>query len=532
MRITVSLRFGLLAVACAGCIARTPQTPVPPAEASADEPPKQLRPVEIEPESELPAVARPPSHPTPGAAIAPSPARSTAQRISLDLKDADVRNVLRLIAEVSKLNIAATEEVQGKVTLRLFDVPWDEALGIVLRAVGLDLQQEGNFVRVSTLKRLREEREELQKARMAQATGDPLQTVYLRLNYAKAEHIAEILAGPSGMADPAAVSGAVATRAGPLSERGSVVADDASNSVVVRDVAAGVEAARELVRELDVQTPQVLIESRIVEATSDLGRDLGIQWGYKYERSEANGHPTGSTFPHEIGVGGSGLGSGTSGLPWVADFPAANVIPGMGSAVGAVLGGIDDVHTLEVRLTALERDGKAKVISRPRVVTLNNVPATIKSLTVLRVKLPSSGTVVQTGAGSATSGAHSVATEKIETGIVLVVTPQVSADGFVMLDLFAKSSQADFTRTVDEIPTEISREASSRVLVRDGQTVVLGGIYRETTANQNTGVPFLRDVPVLGAMFRSSGTTNRREDLLVFLTPHIVDSSRLGTADD
>lgn len=121
-----------------------------------------------------------------------------------------------------------------------------------------------------------------------------------------------------------------------------------------------------------------------------------------------------------------------------------------------------------------------------------------------------------------------MATEKIETGIVLVVTPQVSADGFVMLDLFAKSSQADFTRTVDDIPTEISREASSHVLVRNGQTVALGGIYRESVVDQNTGVPYLRDIPGLGGLFRSTGMTNRREDLLVFLTPHIVDSEQVG----
>lgn len=450
---------------------------------------------------------------------------SRQQRISLDLKDADVRNVLRLIAEVSKLNIAATEEVQGNLTLRLFDVPWDEALDIVLRSAGLDSQLEGNFLRVSTLKRMREEREELHKARDAQAAVEPLQTAYLRLSYAKAERIAEILSGAK-TADQIGIAAPQAARDGVLSERGSVVADDTSNSLIVRDVERGVATARELVRQLDVQTPQVLIESRIVEVTSDLGRDLGIQWGYSYERSLANGHPTGSDFPHEINVAGSGLGSGASSLPFIADFPADNVVPGMGSAVGVLLKGVDDVHNLEMRLSALEREGRAKVISRPRVVTLNNVPATIKSLTVIRVKLPSSGTVVQTGSGGTAS--NSVATEKIETGIVLVVTPQVSADGFVMLDLFAKSSQADFTRTVDEIPTEISREASSHVLVRDGQTVALGGIYRESTIDQNTGVPYLRDLPVLGWLFRSTGTENRREDLLVFLTPHIVDPGHAG----
>jgi type II secretory pathway component GspD/PulD (secretin) len=155
---------------------------------------------------------------------------------------------------------------------------------------------------------------------------------------------------------------------------------------------------------------------------------------------------------------------------------------------------------------------------------LNNVAATIKSLTVIRVRLPSTGTVINTGAGGA-AGTSQTATEKIETGITLVVTPQVSSDGFVLLDMFAKSSQADFTRTVDNIPTEITREATSHVLVRDGQTVVLGGIYRDESSDTRDGVPFFADMPGLGWMFRSNQRQTRREDLLLFLTPRILQSA-------
>ena len=178
--------------------------------------------------------------------------------------------------------------------------------------------------------------------------------------------------------------------------------------------------------------------------------------------------------------------------------------------------------------------GGAKIISRPRVVTLNNVAATIKSITILRVPLPSTGTVINTGAGGA-AGTASTATEKIETGIILVVTPQVSSDGYVLLDIYAKSSQADFTREVDNIPTEISREANSHILVKDGQTVVLGGIYRDNTTNTETGIPFLRSIPVLGWLFRSLSKTDAREDLLVFLTPRILSRDRsisLPSADE
>jgi type IV pilus assembly protein PilQ len=210
----------------------------------------------------------------------------------------------------------------------------------------------------------------------------------------------------------------------------------------------------------------------------------------------------------------------------MVDFPA-NVAAGSGGALDLALGSINGSQSLDVRLSALETRGKARIISRPRVVTLNNVAATIKSLTILRVKLPSTGTVINTGAGGA-AGASSTATEKIETGIILIVTPQVSSDGYVLLDMYAKSSQADFSQQVDGIPTEISREANSHILIKDGQTVVLGGIYRDNVSRQNKGVPFLKEIPGLGWLFRDNSRNDAREDLIVFLTPRIMGGLRQG----
>jgi type IV pilus secretin PilQ/predicted competence protein len=444
----------------------------------------------------------------------------SGQHVSLDFKDADIHNVLRLLAEVSKLNIVATDDVHGKVTLRLFDVPWDQALDIILQVLNLESEQEGNVIRISTVKRLREEREELQKAQEAAKAVEPLRIAYIKVNYAKATKLAEIV---SGAARARGATGGTRQRTeeeGVLTSRGSVFVDEFSNTLIVRDIQRGVDNARELVRRLDVQTPQVLIESNIVEATTSFARDLGIQWGYKSAIGPQTGQLTGVNFPGTIGLGGSGLGAGVNGVPFIADFPAA-VSPGNGTALDLALGSIDNSQALNVRLTALENEGKARIISRPRVVTLNNVAATIKSLTIIRVKLPSTGTVINTGAGGA-AGSASTATEKIETGIILVVTPQVSADGFVLLDMFAKSSQADFTRTVDQIPTEISREANSHILIKDGQTVVLGGIYRDNLSNAQTGIPFLKDIPGLGWLFREFMNRDDREDLLVFLTPRVM----------
>ncbi|HUI26323.1 MAG TPA: type IV pilus secretin PilQ [Candidatus Kryptonia bacterium] len=479
------------------------------------------------------------------AKVSDEPSRGREQRsysgphVSLDFKDADVHNVLRLLAEVSKLNIVATEDVKGKVTLRLFDVPWDQALDIVLSVLGLESVQEGNVIRISTVSRLRAEREEIRRAQDAQQAVEALRVEYIRINYAKAQKLADIaigrVVGVSGapISSPGA-GAATALHSRLLTPRGSVLVDEATNTLIVRDIQAGIDNVREMVRQLDVQTPQILIESNIVEATASFEQDLGIQWGYRASIGPQTGTSTGSNFPGVIGAGGSGLTTGAAGVPFLADFPAGGTFgPSNGTALDLALGSLNGAHAIEARISALETNGKAKIVSRPRVVTLNNIAATIKSLTIIRVKLPSTGTVINTGAGGA-AGTAETATEKIETGITLVVTPQVSSDGFILLDMFAKSSQADFTRTVDGIPTEISREANSHVLIKDGQTVVLGGIYRDQRNDQINGIPFLSSVPGISWLFKNSSKTDAREDLLVFLTPRALGPRAPGlpTAED
>ncbi len=480
------------------------------------------------------AVARPMTvSEGPGAGV-PAKKLYFGQPISLDLKDADVHNVIRLLADVSGLNIVATDDVKGSITLRLNDIPWDQALDIILQTQNLESVHEGNVLRISTVKRLREEREEIRRAQVAAAIVEPLQVAYLQVNYAKAKKLAEIVTGSQLIGQ---FGGAGSNRGqqdniqalGVLTPRGSVMVDEFTNTLIVRDIARGIANARELVARLDVQIPQVLIESNIVEATTNFARDLGVQWGYRANIGPQTGTSTGANFPGTIGFGGSGLGGGATGVPFLVDFPAkGNFGPGAGTALDLALGSLNGAQALDVRLTALEQKGQGRIISRPRVVTLNNVPATIQSLTILRVRLPSTGTVVNTGAGG-TAGTATTATEKIETGITLEVTPQVSSDGFVLLDMFAKSSQADFTRTVDNIPTEITRQATSHVLVRDGQTVVLGGIYRDIANDNVNSVPWLGTLPGLGWLFRNTQKFKNREDLIVFLTPRVLKTAVTGT---
>jgi type IV pilus secretin PilQ/predicted competence protein len=457
--------------------------------------------------------------------LGPAPAEPvyTGQKISLDFKDADIQNVLRVLADVSGLNIIATDDVQGKVTLHLSDVPWDQAFDLVLRTNRLEKTQEGNVVRVSSVKRLTEERDALKAANDSENQLEPLQVKYIRVNYARADEV---------LVDKVKAV---------LSERGAVTFDDRTNTIIVRDIDRGIADASHLIRELDVQSPQVLIEANIVEASQDFARGLGIQWGYKYNAGPSTGNPTGMNFPGTVGLGGSGVGVGSApppsgtgalptGVPFLASFPIPDSFgsgfgAGSGSALDLALGSLDGAHSLTARITALENDGKAKVISRPRVITMNNVAATIQSLTIIRVKLPSTGTIISTGGGGASGG--NTATEKINTGITLVVTPQVSSDGFVLMNIYAKSSLPDFTRAVDGIPSEVSREANSNVLVRNGDTVVLGGIYRHTSDDREDGLPYLSKVPAIGWMFKRTLESKHHEELLVFLTPKVVET---GTA--
>ena len=443
----------------------------------------------------------------------------SGKRISLDFKDADVQNILRVIADVSQLNIVATDDVTGRITLHLVDVPWDQALDIVLEANRLKMIREGNVIRVSTVERVREEQEALRAQQTAEQELEPLGVRYVRVNYARADEA--LLEKVEGV----------------LTTRGSASFDERTNTVIVRDIGKGIDDATELISNLDIQSPQVLIEANLVEATTDFAQALGIQWGYRYLAGPMTGNPTGSNFPGTVNISGSGLGTGSPAppaaagapqplVPLISDFPVPSNFgpgfgPGGGSALDLALGSLSGSDTLSARITALEEEGKGKIISRPRVITLNNVPAKIESLTILRVKLPDTGTVLNTGAGGV-AGTAATATEKIETGIILTVTPQVSSDGYVLLNIKAKSSQADFTRTVDEIPVEISREATSNVLIRNSETVVLGGIFRNEVSDTETGVPYLRRVPALGWFFKRMGKRDRKEELLVFITPQVV----------
>ena len=461
--------------------------------------------------------------------FAPAQPQYIGQKISLDFKNADVHDVLRILADVSGLNLVSTDDVKGKITLRLVDVPWDQALAVVLQANGLEKIQSGNVVTISTTQRLGEERSARLKAQEAQQKLAPLETVYVKINYVKSTDLVSLIGRQSGSGKSggaAKKSGKSGRRGGGtqvalLSPRGTIAADETSNVVIIRDVRENIGAIQELIKNIDVQTPQVLIESYIVTVSENINRSLGIQWGYQHIASPETGNPTGLNFPGRIGIGGAG-NTGTGGIPFIADFPAT----AGASTLDLFLGSLDGTNSLTARLSALESEGKARVISRPRVVTLNNGEALIKSRREVRVPV-TSGNLTVGGAGTSGGGD---AFEEFDVGITLKVTPQISSDGYVLLEIQAESSAlADSSvtttaasSTVPSIPDVLSRTTNSTVLIRAGATFVLGGILQDSLDRRETGIPYLRDTPGIGWLFKGKDDSRTKDELLIFLTPTIV----------
>jgi type IV pilus assembly protein PilQ len=421
----------------------------------------------------------------------------TGQKISLDFKDADIKNVFRLLAEVSGLNIVVTNEVNRKVTLRLVEVPWDQALDLLIDTNGLGKEQVGNVVRISTAGQLKTERDALAAARKAEENLEPLQTVYFNINYAKVRDL------------EAKVKTLLTKR-----PDASLVIDERSNTIMVRDVKKVVEDVSVLIAKLDTRTPQVLIESNLIETTPTFARSLGLRFRFST--------PGGTTIS-------SAAGANEPYTAFTPPFP--NVPIGLGGSVSVIQNAVGGLRDLASALEAAERDGNIRIMSRPSVVTLNNVASTIRSERILRILLPAS-TNIATGTGSSAAGS-AVATEKVPVGIILTVTPQVSSDGYVLMNINVKSSTLGAQSQGSVIPDELNREAVANVLVKDGETIVLGGILKDTSQDAESGVPYLKDIPVLGWLFKNQRVQKDFEELMVFITPRLTSagSENLPTAE-
>ena len=406
--------------------------------------------------------------------LAESQGQFTGEPISLDLKDADIKDVFRTISQLTGLNIVIDPEVRGTVTVQLEDVPWDQALDLILKQNSLGYVLENNIMRIATSAKL--QAEQADRARLAEArqAAEPTRTVIKKLSYAKANDVTNVVKSV-------------------MSRRGDIVVDGRTNTLIIREIATYLPAVLQLIENLDTPTPQVMIESRIVETTKSLGRSLGINWGFNQNADVAHGNTTGLTFPNSV--------NSTFRVPLDA-----------GATIGTIrMANILDSFNLDIALTAAENQGLLKIISSPKVTALTNTAASIQSGT----QIP-----VQTNVNNTTTVIYVDATLK------LTVTPQITAEGTVLLDVdVAKREPAVALNLAlgQNVPITV-RQYKGQILVRDGGTTVIGGIFQLNDQDQNNMIPGLWKIPIFGNLFRNKTRTEKHDELLIFITPRILRS--------
>jgi type IV pilus assembly protein PilQ len=430
----------------------------------------------------------------------------TGERLTLNFQEIETRAVLQLLADASGQNIVVSDSVNGNVTLRLQNVPWDQALDIVLRTKGLDKRRQDNVIIVAPQEELAaREKADLAAKKDIQELA-PLRAEYLQVNYAKASEMAALIKTQSGSL---------------LSTRGSVAVDERTNTLLLQDTADRLADIRRLVATLDIPVRQVLIESRIVVVTDDFERDLGARVGLTTVNANGNGVITtsGTAAATDAITSSAATNAATTGSPFPVTYPAGtnaperyNVnLPVANPAGSFALGILGNNFLVDLELSAAQAETKAAVISSPRVITANQKEATIEQGTEIPYQQ------------SASSGATTISFKKAV--LSLKVTPQITPDNRIILDLDVRNDSIG-TITVTSggvnVPSIDTKEISTQVLVNDGQTVVLGGILETTSRDASTKVPYLGDIPVLGNLFKTTTKTDNKDELLIFVTPKIV----------
>jgi type IV pilus assembly protein PilQ len=416
--------------------------------------------------------------------------RYTGHPVSLDFQGADLRAVLRTFAEISGLNIVIDPAVQGTVDVALRDVPWDQALDIILRANKLGYIVDGTIVRVAPLNTLADEEAQRRKLGEEQALAGTLQVLTKTLSYAKAEELQPLLTKSA------------------LSQRGNVQVDSRTNTLIISDLPEKLTIANDLITTLDRAQPSVEIEARIVQANKNYARQLGVQWGFNGRVDPALGNTTGLAFPNSGSLGGRLGPQGPAGGPTVPG--AVNLgAAAPNSAVGLALGSINGSFNLDFALTAAETSGNLRVLSSPRVSAQNNGEAEITQ----GVQIP-----IQTVAN------NTVTVSFRDAALTLKVTPQITAAGTVIMKIALENAQPDFSRSVNGIPPINTQRANTQVLVVDGQTTVIGGIFVSQEQALNDRTPGLSQVPLLKWLFKRDQVSDQSTELLIFITPRIIRS--------
>ena len=420
------------------------------------------------------------------------------ERLSLNFQDIEVRSVLQLLADFTDLNIVVSDSVTGNITLRLNNVPWDQALEIILTTRGLDKRVTGNVMYVAPREEIAaRERLELEALRDQEDLA-PLRTEFISVNFTQAESIRMLIYDRDGRG----TGGTGADRRMSfLSDRGSVAVDMRTNTLIVRDTAEQIEAIRRLVLRLDVPTQQVLIETRVVIADDNYRRDLGVRFGV------SGGRQDGRTRLGTSGTleGATGITSG-AGIPSLGDRLNVALPVTDGASVGFSI--LRPNILLDLELSALQTEGRGEVISSPRVITANGQKASISQ----GEEIPFL---------SIDQGTSNV--EFREALLLTEVTPQITPNGNVIMDIKVTKNEVNFQRTVQGNPTISKREVETQVVVGNGETVVLGGVYEISSLTQLQSVPFFGDLPFLKHLFRNTVNANTKAELLIFVTPRVLD---------
>jgi type IV pilus assembly protein PilQ len=429
--------------------------------------------------------------------------------VTFNFQDVPVRTVLQLLADESQKNIIAADSVGGNVTLRLNNVPWDQALSVVLQAKGLDKREDGKVIWVAPQPEIAKFEQDKENARIALEGKEPLSTDYIRINYHNAAAIYKAITeakgnGGSAPAGDAGAGGGGESESSFLSSRGRLVLDQRTNTLIVSDIPSKIQQLRELVSQIDRPVDQVLIEARIVVANSTFARDLGARFGIFGRRNGSNDATIGTAT-----VPGSGAAPG-----WNSNLPAGTFTNSPIGALAYTLLGRN--FSLDFELSAMQEEGKGEVVSNPRLITSNQREGVIQQGKEI-------GYVTVTGSGG--GGAATPSVQFKEALLEMRVTPTITNDGKVFLDLKVKKDDIDQFLDLGvygAVPTLNRREINTAVLVEDGQTVVIGGVYEFTDRDSVAKVPFLGDVPFLGNLFKKRGRSKEKAEMLIFITPRTI----------
>ncbi len=440
----------------------------------------------------------------------------TGEKVSFDFKDIDIRNALKLIAEMSDLNIIMSDDVSGTLTMRLVDVPWDQALELILSARGLGKEQTGNVLRVAPVEVLRTEYESKIEARKGSLQLESLITEFITLSYSKVSEIKVMLeesAKNQSKKSSKSKKGSMPEvgNTGLMSSRGSILIDKRTNTLIVKDTLEAINNIKRLVAAIDKPIQQVLIEARIVEASDSFTHSIGVKWGGSVNRQTA------SNFPGSVAIGASGTTvansssiitggqSAATSRGFLVDLPAS----GNGGSIGLSLGSFSNAINLDLELSAAQADGKAKIISNPRIVTSNFKTATVTQGAQIPFITPAT--------------ANNPATVTlVEAALTLKVTPQITADGGVIMDIKVTKDSPKAFGVTSGIDT---KAVTTNVYVKNGETIVVGGVYTRDKGSDSSAVPFFSEIPFLGWLFKTETTRDNKTELLIFITPKVMNGA-------